>query len=93
MNDISDYIQKELIKIPFNIFNLISKYIEFNKGTKVAFVGGFIRDLLITKFHRKDFLKPVDIDIVIEGSSISFLFLTTPGFCCYFVIAIILSNF
>ena len=71
MNDISDYIQKELIKIPFNIFNIISKYIEFNKGTKVAFVGGFIRDLLITKFHRKDFLKPVDIDIVIEGSSLS----------------------
>ena len=71
MNDISDYIQGELIKTPFNLYNLITKYIEFNNNIKVAFVGGYIRDLLIRKFHKKSFSEPVDIDLVIEGSSIS----------------------
>jgi len=47
MNDISDYIQGELIKTPFNLYNLIAKYIESNNNTKVAFVGGYLRDLLI----------------------------------------------
>ena len=71
MNDISEYIQEELRKTPYDLFNLISKYIKSNSGTKVAFVGGYIRDLLISKFHKKAFSKPIDIDIVIEGSSIS----------------------
>jgi len=71
MNDISEYIHGELIKIPFNLYNLITKYIESNNNTKVAFVGGYLRDLLISKFHKKSFSKPVDIDLVIEGSSIS----------------------
>ncbi len=71
MNDISDYLYRELRQIPFNIYDLISKYIESNNDTKVAFVGGYIRDLLITKFHKQVFPKPVDIDIVIEGSSVS----------------------
>ena len=71
MNDISDYIQGELIKTPFNLYNLIIKYIESNKNTKVAFVGGYLRDLLISKFHNKSFSEPLDIDLVIEGSSIS----------------------
>ncbi len=71
MNDIADYIQEELIKIPFNLYNLITKYIESNNNTKVAFVGGYLRDLLISKFHKKSFSEPVDIDLVIEGSSIS----------------------
>ncbi len=71
MNDISDYIQGELIKTPFNLYKLITKYIESNENTKVAFVGGYLRDLLISKFHKKSFSKPVDIDLVIEGSSIS----------------------
>ena len=71
MNDISDYLYSELRQIPFNIYDLISKYIESNNETKVAFVGGYIRDLLITKFHKQVFPKPVDIDIVIEGSSVS----------------------
>jgi len=71
MNDIADYIQGELIKIPFNLYNLITKYIESNNNTKVAFVGGYLRDLLIRKFHKKSFSEPVDIDLVIEGSSIS----------------------
>ena len=71
MNDISDYLYRELRQIPFNIYDLISKYIESNNDTKVAFVGGYIRDLLITKVHKQVFPKPVDIDIVIEGSSVS----------------------
>ncbi len=71
MNDIADYIQEELIKIPFNLYNLITKYIESNNNTKVAFVGGYLRDLLIRKFHKKSFSEPLDIDLVIEGSSIS----------------------
>ena len=71
MNEISDYIQGELIHIPFNLFNLISKYIESNNGTRVAFVGGCIRDLLITKLNNRAFTKPIDIDLVIEGSSLS----------------------
>ncbi|MBO8218512.1 CCA tRNA nucleotidyltransferase [Prochlorococcus marinus] len=71
MNDISNYIQGELIKTPFNLYNLITKYIASNNNTKVAFVGGYLRDLLISKFHKESFSKPVDIDLVIEGSSIS----------------------
>ena len=71
MNDISDYLYRELRQIPFHIYDLISKYIESNNDTKVAFVGGYIRDLLITKVHKQVFPKPVDIDIVIEGSSVS----------------------
>ena len=71
MNDISDYLYRELRQIPFNIYDLISKYIESKNDTKVAFVGGYIRDLLITKVHKQVFPKPVDIDIVIEGSSVS----------------------
>ncbi len=71
MNDISDYLYRELRQIRFNIYDLISKYIESNNDTKVAFVGGYIRDLLITKIHKQAFPKPVDIDIVIEGSSVS----------------------
>jgi poly(A) polymerase len=71
MNDISDYIYGELNKIPFNLYNLITKYIESNKNTKVAFVGGYLRDLLISKFHKKSFSEPQDIDLIIEGSSIS----------------------
>ncbi len=49
MDDISEYIHEELIKIPFNIYNLITKYIESHNNTKVAFVGGYLRDLLISK--------------------------------------------
>ena len=64
MNDISEYIHGELIKIPFNLYNLIAKYIESNNDTKVAFVGGYLRDLLISKFHKKSFSVPIDIDPV-----------------------------
>ncbi len=70
MNDISDYINSALLKIPFNLFNIISEYIELKGNVKVAIVGGYIRDLLITKIHKKPFFNPLDIDIVTEGSSV-----------------------
>ena len=70
MTDISAYINSAILKIPFNLFNIISEYIELNNSVKVAIVGGYIRDLLITKIHKKTFFNPLDIDIVTEGSSV-----------------------
>lgn len=70
MNDISAYLNSAISKIPFNLFNIIRKYIELNSNVKVAIVGGYIRDLLISKIHKKAVFNPLDIDIVIEGSSI-----------------------
>ena len=65
MNDIYGYLNSALLKIPFNLFNIISEYIELNSNVKVAIVGGYLRDLLITKIHKKTFFNPLDIDIVI----------------------------
>ena len=70
MNDISAYINSAILKLPFNLFNIISDYIALNSNVKVAIVGGYVRDLLITKIHKKIFFEPLDIDIVTEGSSI-----------------------
>ncbi len=70
MNDISAYINSELLKIPFNLFNIISEFIKLNSNVKVAIVGGYIRDLLITKIHKKTFFNPLDIDLITEGSSV-----------------------
>ncbi len=65
------YLYEELWNIPFNLYSLIYKYIELNKDIKIAFVGGYIRDLLIKKIHNLNSINPVDLDIVIEGSAIS----------------------
>ena len=70
MNDISAYINSAILKIPFNLFSIISDYIKLNNNVKVAIVGGYVRDLLITKIHKKKFFNPLDIDIVTEGSSV-----------------------
>ncbi len=70
MNDISTYINSAILKIPFNLFNIISEYIELNDNVKVAIVGGYIRDLLINKIHKRTLFSPLDIDIVTEGSSL-----------------------
>ena len=70
MKDISSYIHSELLKTPFDLFNIISNYIELNNQVKIAIVGGYIRDLLIAKIHKRRLFKPIDIDIVTEGSSI-----------------------
>ena len=48
MNDFSAYINSAILKIPFNLFNIISEYIELNRSVKVAIVGGYISVLLIT---------------------------------------------
>ncbi len=70
MNDFSAYVYSELLKIPFDLINIITNYIEKNNHIKVAIVGGYIRDLLIKKIHKKNFFNPIDIDIITEGSSI-----------------------
>ena len=65
------YLYEELLNIPFNLYSLIYEYIELNKNVKIAFVGGYIRDLLIKKIHKLSSINPIDIDIVIEGSAVS----------------------
>ncbi|ABM71545.1 tRNA nucleotidyltransferase/poly(A) polymerase [Prochlorococcus marinus str. MIT 9515] len=70
MNDISAHINQSILKIPFDLFNIISNYIKLHSNVKVAIVGGYIRDLLINKIHKKTFFSPIDIDIVTEGSSV-----------------------
>ncbi len=71
MGEYELYLYEELLQIPFNLYNLINKYIELNKKVKVAFVGGYVRDLLIKKIHKLNSINPIDLDIVIEGSAIS----------------------
>ena len=71
MEEYELYMYKELLNIPFNLYNLINQYIALNKKVKVAFVGGYVRDLLIKKIHKINSLNPIDLDIVIEGSAIS----------------------
>ena len=70
MREINDYIFQELEKLPFGLFNLILDYSETN-DVKIAIVGGYIRDLLIRKIRKRKTCNFVDLDIVIEGSSIS----------------------
>ncbi len=71
MEDVNLYIYKELKNIPFNLLKLLSQFIEINNNVKVAFVGGYVRDLLIRKFHSNYSFKTIDFDLVIEGSSLS----------------------
>tara|TARA_Y100000589_G_scaffold329578_1_gene376564 strand:+ start:2475 stop:3722 length:1248 start_codon:yes stop_codon:yes gene_type:complete len=71
MDNLNSYIYKELEKIPYNLLSIISKYLELNKNVKIAFVGGYIRDLLIKRFHLNHSFKTIDFDLVIEGSSLS----------------------
>ena len=71
MSDLDDFLYKELLNLPFNLFEIISEYIAINKNEKVAFVGGYLRDLLIWQIHKGKKLKPIDLDIVVEGSAIN----------------------
>ncbi len=71
MDNLNSYLYAELKNAPFNLLTIITNYLEINKDVKVAFVGGYIRDLLIKKFHSNDFFKSLDYDLVIEGSSLS----------------------
>ena len=65
------YLYQELSNIPFKLYSLIYRYIELNKKVKIAFVGGYIRDLLIKRIHKLNSINPIDLDLVIEGSAIS----------------------
>ena len=65
------YLYEELLNIPYMLYSLINEYIELNKKVKIAFVGGYIRDLLIKRIHKLNSRNPIDLDIVIEGSAIS----------------------
>tara|TARA_B100000965_G_C19590636_1_gene757804 strand:+ start:604 stop:1848 length:1245 start_codon:yes stop_codon:yes gene_type:complete len=69
MSQINSYVFKELQGLPFGIFNLLATYSKLN-NIKIAIVGGYIRDLLIKKIHNIEIHDFIDIDIVIEGSSI-----------------------
>ena len=71
MDNLNSYLYSELKNTPFNLFTIITNYLETNKDVKVAFVGGYIRDLLIKKFHSNEIFKTFDYDLVIEGSSLS----------------------
>jgi len=71
MNSLNSYLYKELSNLPFQLFQIIKDYIKQHPNVKVAIVGGYIRDLLIRKIHNKEFPKLIDLDIVIEGSSLS----------------------
>ena len=65
------YLYEELLNIPYKLYSLINEYIELNKNVKIAFVGGYIRDLLIKRIHKLNSINPIDLDLVIEGSAIS----------------------
>tara|TARA_Y100001970_G_scaffold138130_1_gene169962 strand:+ start:7271 stop:8515 length:1245 start_codon:yes stop_codon:yes gene_type:complete len=70
MSQINSYLFKELQGLPFGIYSLMLTYSKLN-NVKIAIVGGFIRDLLIKKFHKTEIHDFIDLDIVIEGSAIS----------------------
>ena len=71
MDNLNSYLYKELNKTPFNLYTIITNYLKIHKDVKVAFVGGYVRDLLIKRFHSNDILKSLDYDLIIEGSSLS----------------------
>ena len=51
MDKFNSYIENELAGLPFDLFEILNKFIRLNKEVKVAIVGGYIRDLLIKKIH------------------------------------------
>ena len=69
MNNISAHINSVILKLPFNLFNIISEYIQLKSNLKVAIVGGYIRDLLITRIHKKTFFEPLDICLLYTSPS------------------------
>ena len=71
MTSYSSYLDKKLEQIPFNLFQILSNYAESNNKVKIAFVGGYIRDILINKMHSTAKYSPIDLDIIVEGSAIN----------------------
>ena len=72
MNQYNDFLYKKLLNLPFNLNNIIKKYIDLNQAERVAIVGGYPRDLIIQRIHKDKKVNPIDIDFVIEGSALSF---------------------
>ena len=70
MSQINTYLYKKLEDLPFGIFNIMLNYSKIH-NVRIAIVGGYIRDLLITKIHKKQFSNFIDLDVVIEGSAVS----------------------
>ena len=71
MSKYNTYLEKEFSNLPHNLYEIIEEYIFLNKNTKIAFVGGYLRDLLIKKIHKINSIKTIDLDIIIEGSALS----------------------
>ncbi len=69
MKKLNTYLYDHLKNLPHDLFNLILSYSK-NNNIRTAFVGGFIRDLLIQKIHNMSNYKSIDLDILIEGSPI-----------------------
>jgi len=69
MNKLNSYLYYQLRKLPHDLFNLIISYSK-NNNIRTAFVGGFIRDLLIQKIHNISNYRSIDLDILTEGSPI-----------------------
>ena len=71
MNQLNDFLHKELLNLPFNLNNIIRKFLDLNQESRVAIVGGYPRDLLIQEIHNEKKIHPIDLDFVIEGSALS----------------------
>ena len=71
MNQLNDFLHKKLLNLPFNLNNIIRKFLDLNQESRVAIVGGYPRDLLIQEIHNEKKIHPIDLDFVIEGSALS----------------------
>ena len=71
MNQLNDFLDKKLLNLPFNLNNIIRKFLDLNQESRVAIVGGYPRDLLIQEIHNEKKIHPIDLDFVIEGSAMS----------------------
>ena len=71
MNQLNDFLHKKLLNLPFNLNNIIRKFLDLNQESRVAIVGGYPRDLLIQEIHNEKKIHPIDLDFVIEGSAMS----------------------
>ena len=71
MNQLNDFLHKKLLNLPFNLNNIIRKFLDLNQESRVAIVGGYPRDLLIQEIHNEKKIHPIDLDFVIEGSALA----------------------
>ena len=71
MNQYDDFLYKKLLDLPFDLNNIIKKFLHLNNESRIAIVGGYPRDLIIQKIYEKKIFAPIDLDFVIEGSALS----------------------